>query len=368
MVELFERSESRGSRKRIFRVLIAALSITSCSASNGGGSRAADASGDGVAPDLEGGEDAMVGSGSSGGSMMVAGGSSSSSGSGASSSGSVVAATDAAAPRTYDGTVGMPCTLSTDCEPPGGPGASICSKTAFGVGPLWPTPVCILMRCDPVGSGNGGIRYCDGPPNDPTSPGICLPTTSPPQVNMGTCLPRCEFAVDGGAPTGCQGKNACNLVGAISIATGSVVGEGYCFGGCTTNSDCPSGSQCQVDEGTCVTTLYARTKMIGQACGSADLASTSNACFCDYSAATNQGYCTQSCIVGGPPCPSGYLCDTGETAQISGLAMDGGALPGFAVQNTGMAGICRASCQTGAACPPNSLCSTIDTVGPICAP
>jgi hypothetical protein len=341
-----------------------ALTIAGCAGSNGGG---ADASRDGVAPVPEGGEDGPVGSGSSGGPMVVAGGSSSSSGSGGSSSGSGTAL-DAVAPRTYDGTVGMPCEIDTDCDPAGGPGDNVCSKTAFGVGPLWPTPVCILMRCNPIGSGNEGIQYCDGPPNDPTSPGICLPTTSPPEVNMGTCLPRCQVGVDGGAPIGCQGKNACNLVGAINTATGTVVGEGYCFGGCAANSDCPSGSQCQVDEGTCVTTLYTRTKMLGQACSSADSAATSNACFCDYSPATNQGYCTQSCIVGGPPCPTGYLCDTGETGQIAGLAADGGALLGFAVQNTGMAGICRVSCQAGGTCPANSSCSTKETVGPVCAP
>jgi hypothetical protein len=127
---------------------------------------------------------------------------------------------------------------------------------------------------------------------------------------------------------------------------------------------------CQVDEGTCLTTPYSRTKMLGQGCTSAD--SADGACFCDYSAATNQGYCTQSCVVGGAPCPSGYLCDTGETAQLTGLGADGGTIPGFSVQNAGMAGTCRASCpgsgDAGGTCPPNSSCSAAETVGPVCAP
>ncbi len=223
------------------------------------------------------------------------------------------------------------------------------------------------------------MQYCDGPATDPTSPGICLATTTPAQPGKGICLPQCKFAVDGGAPTGCMGKDVCNATGAVASASGVVVGVGYCFGGCTVDSDCPTGSQCQVDEGTCLATLYERAKTLGQGCTSADSTPSNHACFCDYNAATNRGYCTQSCIVGGAACPSGYVCGTGETTELAGLAEDGGTVPGFTIQNTGMAGLCRAACagstdadggfaDSGGACPPNSMCSTVDTVGPVCAP
>lgn len=367
-----------GARERLASAaLVVAVVAAGCSGSSRIGGGRLDASDDGVAPGLEGdggatgtgsGGTGEVGDSSGGGGPSSSGGGSGSGGDGGSSG----AAPDAAAPLAYDGTLGKPCKLTTDCDPPGGPGVNVCSISAYGIGPLWPTPVCILVRCDPVGPGNGSFQYCDGPANDPTSPGICVPTTSPAQPSMGTCLPRCQFGVDGGAPTGCQGKDVCNFAGVTTTAGGAVLGEGYCYGGCALDADCPTGSHCQADEGTCLATLDSRTKMPGQGCTSADSTSTASACFCDYSPETNQGYCTQSCVVGGAPCPTGYLCDTGETTQLAGLAVDGGAIPGFGVQNAGMAGTCRASCpgsgEAGAMCPPNSSCSTVETVGPICAP
>jgi len=361
----------------VWGALAAVLAATGCSTDSGGGN---DASGDGngLGPDGgSGGSSSRSGSsGGSGGSSTSSSSSGVGPGSGGSSSGgsggSGGASPDATIPRLYDGTVGMACKMSADCEPAGGVGVNVCSNSAFGEGPLWPTAVCLLMRCDPVGSASGTLPYCDGPAADPTSPGVCLPTTTPAQPGMGICLPKCEFAVDGGAPAGCQGKDVCNAAGTGTTASGGVVGVGYCFGGCTADSDCPAGSQCQLDEGTCLTTLYSRTKMLGQGCTSADSATNNHACFCDYSAATNEGYCTQSCIVGGAPCPSGYVCGTGETEQLTVAGAEGGTVPGFTLQNAGMAGLCRAACpgsgDAGSPCPPHSSCVTGDTVGPICAP
>ncbi len=361
--------------------LLAVVAATACSTDAGGGG--ADASGDGSGPGPDGGPggsssssgggSGSSSSGSSGGSSGVGGGSGGSNTGGSGSSSSSGAGIEASVPRKYDGTVGMPCQMSADCEPPGGVGVNVCSNAAFPGGPFWPTAVCLLMHCDPVGSGGGGsLQYCDGPASDPTSPGVCLPTTSPAQPGMGICLPRCELKLDGSAPTGCRGKDVCNAAGLGTSASGDVVGVGYCFGGCTADADCPAGSQCQLDEGTCLTTLYSRTKMLGQGCTSADSASTNHACLCGYSAATNQGYCTQACIVGGAACPSGYVCSTGEALQLTGLGADGGTIPGFASQNIGMAGLCRAVCHgsgdAGGTCPPNSSCNTGDTVGPVCAP
>jgi hypothetical protein len=366
------------------------VAVTNCSSGSG------NAVGDG------GGTDAPVMAvmhpgGSSGGSGS--GGSSSGGGSGGSSGGSAVADAGADA-GLYDGTVGKACQSNADCQSAGGPGVNRCSSAAgFTAGPLWPTAVCVLTSCDPLGTGNGQLQFCDGPANSPSSPGVCLPTTNPPAANMGVCLPQCRFGADGASPTGCQGKDVCNPA-AFGTNAGAVVGFGYCLGGCKADADCPTGSKCQVDEGTCLTTLKTRTKTLGQACTSTD--STSGACFCESNSTTNQGYCTQYCTAGasGVACPSGYLCDTFETLQLNGLAADGGLVPGFTQQNAGLAGACRAICRGtsdagstaggdasgdsggdaggdasgnaggdgGSVCPPSSTCSMAETAGPVCVP
>jgi hypothetical protein len=279
----------------------------------------------------------------------------------------------------FDGTVGIACMSDVDCQAVGGPGTDICSNSpsAF-TEPLYPTAVCISRGCDP--GTDGYTHFCDGPDN-PSSPGVCVNT-----AQGGLCLPTCLFPNDGTAPVGCQGKDTCVLSGfgtgmispdgGAADVTTETIGIGYCFGGCTQNADCPTGSVCQTNEGLCVKTLAPPTKTIGTACSSADNATTTTpaACDCFLNAKTNTGYCSQFCTVGSSgTCPAGYICDSNEPTELVDAITDA-SIPGFAIQNVGLSGTCLAACGSagaggdGGACSTGTMCSIGNTAGPDCVP
>jgi hypothetical protein len=303
-----------------------------------------------------------------------------------------------------DGTTGKACTMDSDCKGPGGPGLNVCSIAGyFRGGPLNPTPVCLSPA--PCDLGNGvEVTYCDGSdPTDSTSPGICLPTAMGTSGLSGQCFPKCQIPADGSAPVGCQGKDRCN-VSAIGTdtKTGAPIAFGFCLGGCTSNSDCPSGSTCQLDEGLCLTTPHTATKQLGQACTVNDVSSTNYRCNCFAQSMTMLGYCSQFCITGPSspaPCPSGYVCDPQLPTQITGVG-DGSVSPGFTKVNPGLSGYCLQACsltpvadagggavdamtgdaagdaavtpppdaQAGTMCPLTAGCSMQYTAGPDCVP
>jgi hypothetical protein len=286
----------------------------------------------------------------------------------------------------FDGTTGKACTADTDCVSANGPGINKCSSNnVFVMGPLNPTAVCLMpANCDPGSDGN--VHYCDGP-DLPTSPGVCLSNGT---AGMGTCFPQCTAAPDGRAPTGCQGKDVCNLlISLIDTTTNAVTGVGFCLGGCTVDADCPTGSKCQPDSALCLKTVHTPTKAIGASCTQTD--NVRNTCNCVLpSTATTGGYCTVSCIVGGAPCPAGYVCDAQEPSDALNP-------PGFTQQNPGLGGICFQQCAlpgdagapasdaSGAAvdsgggegggtstvpttCPGTSTCVAQNVAGPDCLP
>jgi hypothetical protein len=314
----------------------------------------------------------------------------------------------------YDGTVGQPCMKDSDCSPTG-LGLNKCTISTgdagvilanfFTNGPIFPTPVCVsgcLPKADNL------IHFCDGP-DMATSPGICEPTAS----GQGLCLPKCLIPSDGSAPSGCPGKDVCNVVGWGLTTTNVPVAFGICIGGCAADADCPTGSKCQKDDGLCLTNAPARTKNLGDTCSSNDPAGTCNCRTGQTSAGLSSGvgYCTQFCITGpasAAPCPSGYACDTELPAQIINHTTDA-AVTGFTMQNAGLAGSCFKTCgaggggdggvppaadaggagsdasgdaasgvgsdggndagtQTGGTCPVTASCTTKDTVGPVCIP
>jgi len=246
----------------------------------------------------------------------------------------------------YDGTTGKPCASDADCTTPGGPGLARCSSTVFAPQAYYATPVCILPTCSPVSDTT--VHYCDGP-DAPSSPGICVP-----QSVGGICLPKCTFDKTGDAAVGCAGKDVCN-----AYTSASAGGVGYCWAGCTQNGDCPTGQQCQTDQGLCMEGLVPPTKTFGAACTKAD--SDDGACNCLYGGTAETGYCSSFCIVGGPStCPVGSVCDGLEYRQY-----------GFTTSNPGMAGFCSAVCaagDAGPACPANSTCSDAFAAGPDCVP
>jgi hypothetical protein len=268
----------------------------------------------------------------------------------------------APAPRT-----GTPCAQSSQC------GATRFCSTALS-DPIFPTPVCLsAVTCDP---GTGGVQFCDGAsPTDGASPGVCVPTGTP---GEGVCLPICTVIGDGSpvpapASGGCAGKDACNVLASGSLPAAGPFAIGFCFGGCLVDGDCPSGSKCQTDDGTCVKTPVVRTKKLGAACTASDTLAP-GACNCIYNAAAMAGICSQFCTVGTPAggpggCPAGYACDSDLPSQID--LGDAGLFPGFATQNPGLAGSCLPTCSPAGdagTCPRGIACSARNTVGAVCLP
>jgi hypothetical protein len=291
-------------------------------------------------------------------------------------SGSAATSSSAASAGTtsmYDNTLGNVCQSDLDCEPAGGPGVNTCSLTTFSEA-IFPTAVCIQKSCDP--GTDGATHFCDGP-DAPSSPGVCVNLGGTPPT--GLCLPTCLFASDGSAAVGCQANDACVLYdfGTLAVAPAggagtTLIGVGYCFGGCTKDADCPTGNLCQVNEGICVKSVAAPTKTIGTACTAADNGSSASAATCDcfLNSSTMKGACSQFCLVGSTadPCPSGYVCDALEPTELTDQA--GASMPGFPTQNAGLAGSCVATCtDEGGTCGASMFSCLHDTVaGPDCLP
>jgi hypothetical protein len=317
----------------------------------------------------------------------------------------------------YDGTSGKECKTDADCTTPTGPGINKCSNDfdTFVVTnvktELVPTPICIVPppttantgTCDPAPPADLGglsLHFCDGP-DLPTSPGICFALTNPPSPGLGVCLPVCTFALDGTAPVGCPGKDTCFPFTVGIDQNNNATGYGYCQGSCQADADCSAlgaGFVCQTDIGACTKSVVKRTKAIGAACAADPTVMTAandnatGACNCLPDNTTNQGFCTSACIVGGDPCPMGWICDN---LQPSEIPLPDGTLLAVTKENTGTPGVCMPACSltaeagapagdsggatdSGAAaavdgggspgCPGNSLCEAITPVGPDCVP
>jgi hypothetical protein len=281
----------------------------------------------------------------------------------------------------YDGTVGQPCTSDADCQPAGGAGVNICSSS-LSSGVLFPTPVCVLTTCDP--GTDGQLHFCDGP-DAPTSPGACL------AIGQGEdlCLPQCQLLIDGKAPQGCSAGSACAQLAVGVDQAGDVAGAfGVCLSACVKDADCPTGTSCQTDTGSCVTKIVTASKAPGAACTDAD--STSGACPCFIGnlpdGGVTGGVCAPACVTGPTAaCPSGFVCD--GFLQTSIVATNGSTLAGFTLPNPGLVGRCFQACTaisvdsgtsatdaaaadaaTAGACPATSTCTTIETSGADCLP
>jgi hypothetical protein len=288
------------------------------------------------------------------------------------------AAADSPSVPPFDGTSGKACMSNADC---GSTGINVCSNTYTGKlnalngvpsPQFWPTPLCMMPLPTTAGVGNcdpgdaGTLQFCDSAdPGDPASPGICLPLTTPQQAGAGNgfCLPHCSFAVDGSAPMGCPGKDTCTpLTFLYDPNTNAVSGHGYCQGTCQVDTDCSAlgtGFVCQTDLGVCTKTKKVRTKALGAACSNSGAGVTpvatsdteTGACNCPFSGTPATAfYCTSACVVGGTPCPSGFVCDAlvpGGELTFTGAAIDGGDIvfPAPTMQNPGLAGSCYATCS-----------------------
>ena len=244
-----------------------------------------------------------------------------------------------------ENTVGNTCTTDLECDPLG-TRANRCTATSpFTKGTLEPTPVCIGLSCDP-GTGTTVVT-CDN------SRGVCLSTGTP---GSGVCLPGCTFDNSTAAPVGCQGLDACNVYAFGTPAGGTLVGVGFCFGGCAADADCTGGDKCQVESGLCVKTPVTYAKAVGDACTTADTG-VATGCECLASATTTNGYCSTFCRVGDTTCGAfgTYVCSA--------------ALPStdFTSTPVGMAGNCLKTCATAADCTGGTTCKSTPE-GMVCLP
>jgi hypothetical protein len=317
---------------------------------------------------------------------------------------------DAAAVAPFDGTTGQPCQSNADCKgtAAGSPGTNQCTNNGsfmfMGNGVVynpWPTPICLMPipttggNCD-AGS-DGLVHFCDSADStDPTSPGLCLAITQGiGGAGSGLCFPSCTYNLDptsGAAspPTGCTGNDTCNpLTYELDLTTDAVTGFGICEGTCQTDADCSALGPtfgCQVDRGFCTTAKVTRTKTIGTTCTNSTTSATSDftkgTCFCpSFASALAEFYCSSACVVGGDPCPSGFVCDTGEPNSLVFTAAGPGGtdltLPGPSTPTVGMAGVCIEACSNpdggpagdGGTCPAViSSCQSGTAGGPDCFP
>lgn len=254
------------------------------------------------------------------------------------------ATADAPVKQPYDGTTGKACTTDSDCASANGPNVARCSNSVFAPQDYYPTAVCMLPTCSVI-SDSTSLHFCDGPDN-PSSPGICVPDGS--SMTGGACIPKCSYDMAGSAPTGCQGHDTC-----FAFTLTKESGIGYCWGGCTKDSDCQNNQKCQTDQGLCALGVTPPTKTIGAACTSAD--SNAGVCNCLYGSAKT-GYCSSFCEVGGTTCPVNMVCDSLEARGY-----------GYTTPNTGMAGYCAFTCTLdGGSCPSSSVCTDIFASGPDC--
>ena len=157
----------------------------------------------------------------------------------------------------------------------------------------------------------------------------------------------------GEAARGCQGSDACVFFD-FALTAGSVVGYGYCRGGCQVDSDCAplsGGTHCQPDLGFCTPSLPVARGPIGSPCTSQG--AESGACNCNFGSSTQSGYCTTACRVGGVACPPGWVCDSAEPATVTFAGAS--ETVALAAPSPGLAGICAPTCGVSPRSTPASL-------------
>lgn len=249
--------------------------------------------------------------------------------------GTVVDSATDTGPKSQGGTTGKACKSDDDCDVTGEE-VNQCSLTWFAAGSLFPDPVCFGTSCEP--GPDDKLTSCD------EGKGWCLEYTSSTR-----CYPKCSFQTDSAASvTGCVGKNACHWIGWTKDDAGKYRGAGYCFGGCTASSDCPTGLQCQIETGNCVNMKYywVAKKKVGDPCTAADRGTdtTDPNCSCWMNSKVGKGYCTQFCKMGEPTCPTGFTCDA-QLPKTSSIAA-------FTAAAKGLAGGCLKNCDADAECEP----------------
>ena len=235
-----------------------------------------------------------------------------------------------------DGTTGLPLPVERGLRGARQPPASTSAATTPASTPslsnttvtLFPTPVCMVplgngpggANCDPAPprrSNGANFHFCDGP-DDPTSPGICIPLTATPSPGLGLCQIPCTAALDGTQASGCPGQDTCILqyVGS-DPTTNQPIALGYCRGACEKDADCVDLDTARAaarrrrggawtsrrsTSGSAPQTPVTRTKQLGDDVPHhGPRATTTPPARATALSATRRtkGFCTQACIVGG---------------------------------------------------------------------
>jgi len=264
------------------------------------------------------------------------------------------------------GTTGNTCMTHPDCDPDGEE-IGYCTKNAFLLGPLNPTPVCLLYGpevCNP--STDTEIRFCDI--KDMKAGGVC----SDAGEGNAQCSPHCILKADGTWEKQCAGNNAC----IYEAITNDYRFIGTCQGGCQADMDCPTGSKCDPALQYCVKSCTTDTnctmgwpmppaewkcnttrgacefqyaKKTGDTC-----AASADCLICFKGTMAAAGYCTNYCKTGGSAaCTTGFTCDHLLDAT------DAMGAPAFTFTTTpaGLNGFCLRNCTDAAGCTADEVCA-----------
>jgi Cys-rich repeat protein len=251
------------------------------------------------------------------------------------------------------GDLGKGCAASSDCT--GGLTCAAPGSNMFGAG----------------GPPNG---FCTRACGDADGGDVCgaLNATC---VNMSSdatpalfCMPNCTFGSTDRA-TKCRGRDD---VGCARLQDGAGATLDVCVPMCSTNADCPSGRQCDKNNGLCVTTAKTGSPL-GTACmQGVDGGTDSCAGFClaigSGGTTVTARFCSQACVLGAPT-----ACNLATgTMSLAPHGSRGGCVFSVSGANLGDVGFCAQECDTATDCldqtDPGATCDTSITSGTAIAP
>lgn len=236
--------------------------------------------------------------------------------------------------------------------PGGGGGPSDCTTTGCPSG-----QTCVDGSCvpdEPMGGGGDTCAPCTTHSECGDADDYCLSYPDDSAYCGRACASDADCGSDRCLTLGNGARQCVRYAGDSPSCTG-----GGGSGGCTADTDCPSGQRCDTGTGSCVSAGGGSTPL-GEACAEhAECAS--GVCF--------GGVCSQSCDWPSGSCPSGFYCDGEATGACGpGVCLRGGAGAGAIGDSCNdhpdcanqycFEGLCAEPCnpETVGACPGGGVC------------